>query len=41
MKYILKGGEKIMLKLFKKLTTQWFWGVYTHVTYYSNGRKKS
>ncbi len=30
-----------MIRLFKKLTTQWFWGVYTHVTYYSNGRKKS
>lgn len=30
-----------MLHLFKKLTTQWFWGVYTHTNYYANGRKKS
>ena len=30
-----------MLELFKKLTTKWFWGVYTHVTYYENGKKKS
>ncbi len=31
----------MVFKLFKKLTTQWFWGAYTHTTYYRNGKKKS
>lgn len=30
-----------MLHLFKKLTTQWLWGAYTHTNYYKNGRVKS
>ncbi len=30
-----------MFKFFKKLTTQYLWGVYTHKTYYKNGKLKS
>ncbi|SUK16519.1 Uncharacterised protein [Staphylococcus agnetis] len=30
-----------MFTLFEKLTTSWFWGIYTHKTYYRNGKLKS
>ena len=30
-----------MFKLFKKVTTQWFWGAYTHTTYYRNGKEQT
>lgn len=30
-----------MFDLFDKLTTSWFWGVYTRKQYYKNGKLKS